>query len=43
MKIKVKTKQKKSKPIKAGSSMPKNIGGAINAKIALTVRKNRKR
>lgn len=26
-------------PIKAGSTMPRNIGGAVNAKLVATVRK----
>ena len=29
----------KKKPVKAGSSMPKNIGGALNAKLVATVKK----
>lgn len=37
---KVKAKaQIKKRPVKAGSSMPKNIGGALNAKLVATVRK----
>ena len=37
---KVKAKEKvKKKPVKAGSSMPKNIGGALNAKLVATARK----
>lgn len=36
----VKTKAKaKKKPVKAGSSMQKNIGGIANAKIIATVKK----
>lgn len=37
-KVKAKAKVKK-KPVKAGSSMPKNIGGALNAKLVATVKK----
>lgn len=37
-KIKAKTIAKK-KPVKAGSSMPRNVGGALNAKLIATVRK----
>lgn len=29
----------KKNPVKAGSSMPKNIGGALNAKLTATVKK----
>ena len=29
----------KKKPVKAGSSMPKNIGGIANAKVIATVKK----
>ena len=37
---KVKAKAKiKRKPVKAGSSMPKNIGGALNAKLVATVKR----
>lgn len=35
---KVRAKVKK-KPIKAGSTAPKNIGGAANAKLVATVKK----
>lgn len=35
-----KTKAKvRKKPVKAGSTMPKNIGGAANAKLVATVKK----
>jgi hypothetical protein len=41
-KVKAKVVAKaKRKPIKAGSTMPKNIGGAINAKLVATVNKNK--
>ena len=33
----------KKKPVKAGTKMPKNIGGIINAKIVTTVRKRKKK
>ena len=29
----------RKKPVKAGSTMPKNIGGILNAKVVATVRK----
>ncbi len=39
-KAKATTKAKvKRKPVKAGSTMPKNIGGALNAKLVATVKK----
>ena len=41
IKVKVKPSVKK-KPVKAGSSMPKNIGGAINVKVVAIVRKKNK-
>lgn len=42
--IKIKTKVVKGeKPIKAGSTMPKNIGGAINAKVVAIVRSRKKK
>ena len=36
--IKAKVKRT-NKPVKAGSEMPKNIGGAVNAKLVATVKK----
>jgi hypothetical protein len=39
-KAKAKTIAKvKKKPVKAGSSMPKNVGGIANAKVTITVKK----
>lgn len=41
-KIKAKTKarvKKKSTPVKAGSSMSRNVGGILNAKVVATARK----
>lgn len=35
------TKSKNRAPVKAGRNMPKNIGGAINAKLVATVNKNK--
>lgn len=44
-KIKAKTKAKVRKTastlaVKAGSSMPKNVGGYVNAKVVVIVKKN---
>lgn len=40
-KVKASIKSKiKRKPIKAGSSMPKNIGGIVNARVVAYVKKN---
>ena len=39
-KVKATTKAKvKKKPVKAGSTAPKNIGGVLNAKLVATVKK----
>lgn len=39
-KVSVKTKTKaKKKPVKAGSSMRKNVGGILNAKVVAIVKK----
>ena len=46
MPAKVTIKQKvkvKRKPVKAGSSMPKNVGGFINARVVAEVRKRKKK
>lgn len=32
---------KKRPPVKAGSTMPKNIGGILNAKVVATVKKHK--
>lgn len=38
--VKVKAKAKvKKKPVKAGSSMPKNIGGNVNVKVIAIAKK----
>ena len=42
MKIKPKIEVKR-KPVKAGSTMPKNIGGAINARVVAAVRRRKKK
>lgn len=34
-----KVKHKPRKPVKAGQSMPRNIGGAVNAKLVVSVKK----
>lgn len=34
-----KVKHTPRKPVKAGSTMPKNIGGALNAKLVVSVKK----
>lgn len=40
VKVAAKTKAKvKNKPVKAGSTMPRNVGGALNAKLVATVKK----
>ena len=41
IKAKTRAKVKRTSPIalKAGSTMPRNIGGAINAKVVATVRR----
>lgn len=39
-KVKARTKANvKKKPVKAGQSMPRNIGGAVNAKLVFSVKK----
>ena len=42
-KVKAKTRAKirksRKEPVKAGSTMPRNIGGAVNAKLVATVKK----
>lgn len=43
VKVKAKTKAKVKhtahQPVKAGQSMPRNIGGAVNAKLVFSVKK----
>lgn len=40
--VKGKTKAKvKKAPVKAGRTMPKNIGGFLNAKVVATVKKSK--
>lgn len=36
---KPKVKRTARKPVKAGQSMPRNIGGAVNAKLVFSVKK----
>ncbi len=44
VKVKARTKPKvkrtASNRVKAGQSMPRNIGGAVNAKLVVSVKKN---
>lgn len=37
--VKPKVKRTPRKPVKAGQSMPRNIGGALNAKLVVSVNK----
>lgn len=42
--IKASTKAKvKKKPVKAGSTMPKNVGGVLNARVVAKVKKKKKK
>ena len=41
IKSKPKVSIKQKPPIKAGQTMPRNIGGALNAKLVATVRKKK--